>query len=151
MIYGLSSTTQPGYDLEVNVSNTANKLTTARNINGTSFNGSADITVTAAAGTLTGSTLNSTVTNSSLITVGTITSGTWTGTTIGLGYGGTNATSAQGATNNLAGAVTSGYYLRGNGTNVVRSAIQAADMLIIYVSKVVCQLSAFNSRFSFAR
>lgn len=45
---------------------TATTLQTARTINGTSFNGSANITVTAAAGTLTGTTLNATVVNSSL-------------------------------------------------------------------------------------
>jgi trimeric autotransporter adhesin len=48
--------------------------------------------------------------------------------TLGLANGGTGATSAQGAMNALAGAVTSGQYLRGNGTNVVMSAIQAADV-----------------------
>ena len=45
-------------------------LTTARAINGTNFDGSADITVTAAAGTLTGGTLASGVTASSLTSVG---------------------------------------------------------------------------------
>lgn len=45
---------------------TATTLQTARTINGTSFNGSANITITAAAGTLTGTTLNATVVNSSL-------------------------------------------------------------------------------------
>lgn len=58
---------------------TATTLQTARDINGVSFNGSASITVTAAAGTLTGATLNSTVTASSLTSVGTIVSGTWSG------------------------------------------------------------------------
>ena len=53
---------------------TATTLETARTINGTSFNGSADITVTAAAGTLTGSTLNSGVTASSLTSLGTLAS-----------------------------------------------------------------------------
>jgi hypothetical protein len=48
-------------------------LTTARNINGVSFNGSSDITVTAAAGTVTGNTLNSTVVNSNLTSVGSLT------------------------------------------------------------------------------
>ena len=52
---------------------TATALATARNINGVSFNGSADITVTAAAGTLTGTTLASGVTASSLTSVGTLT------------------------------------------------------------------------------
>ena len=42
--------------------------------------------------------------------------------------GGTNASTAQGAINNLAGAVTSGQYLRGNGSNVVMSPISASDV-----------------------
>ena len=52
---------------------TATTLATARAINGVSFNGSADITVTAAAGTLSGNTLASGVTASSLTSVGTLT------------------------------------------------------------------------------
>ena len=59
---------------------TAATLQTARNINGVSFNGSADITVTAAAGTLTGTTLASGVTASSLTSVGTLTALTMGGT-----------------------------------------------------------------------
>ena len=51
---------------------TATKLATARNINGVSFDGSADITVNADAATLTGTTLKSTVTGSSLTSVGTL-------------------------------------------------------------------------------
>jgi hypothetical protein len=80
---------------------TATTLETARNINGVSFNGSADITVTAAAGTLTGATLASGVTASSLTSLGTIASlvattadingGTIDGTAIG---GGTAAAGA---------------------------------------------------------
>lgn len=42
--------------------------------------------------------------------------------------GGTGQVTIQAAINSLAGAVTSGFYLRGNGTNVVMSAIQAADV-----------------------
>jgi hypothetical protein len=42
--------------------------------------------------------------------------------------GGTGVTTAQAEMNRVAGAVTSGQYLRGNGTNVVMSAIQAADV-----------------------
>jgi len=53
---------------------TATALDTARTINGTSFDGSANITVTAAAGTLTGATLASGVTGSSLTSVGVLTS-----------------------------------------------------------------------------
>ena len=59
---------------------TTTALQTARNINGISFDGTADITVTADANTLTNTTLNSTVVNSSLTSVGTLTS-----LTIGLG------------------------------------------------------------------
>lgn len=55
-------------------------------------------------------------------------SGTWIGNAIGVAYGGSGATTAQGAMNTFAGAVTSGSYLRGNGTNVVMSTIQAADV-----------------------
>lgn len=65
---------------------TAATLQTSRNINGVAFNGSADITVTAAAGTLTGTTLASGVTASSLTSVGTIATGVWQGTAIGNAY-----------------------------------------------------------------
>jgi hypothetical protein len=53
---------------------TATALATSRNINGVAFNGTADITVTAAAGTLTGATLAAGVLASSLTSVGTLTS-----------------------------------------------------------------------------
>ena len=59
---------------------------------------------------------------------GTILNGSWQATAIGTAYGGTGATSAQAGMNALAGAVTSGSYLRGNGTNVVMNTIQAADV-----------------------
>jgi hypothetical protein len=48
--------------------------------------------------------------------------------TLGFANGGTSATTQQGAINALAAAVTSGQYLRGNGTDVVMSAIQVADV-----------------------
>ena len=60
--------------LNQNTTGSAATLTTSRNINGTAFNGSADITVTADASTLTGTTLASGVTTSSLTSVGTLTS-----------------------------------------------------------------------------
>jgi len=47
---------------------------------------------------------------------------------VAVANGGSGTTTAQGAINTFAGAVTSGSYLRGNGTNVVMSAIQAADV-----------------------
>ena len=68
----LTSTTFAGA-LTGNAS-TATALETARTINGTSFDGSANITVTAAGSTLTGTSLKSTIVSSSLTSVGTLTS-----------------------------------------------------------------------------
>lgn len=48
--------------------------------------------------------------------------------TLAIANGGTGQTTQQAALNALAGATTSGQYLRGNGTNVTLSAIQAADV-----------------------
>ena len=47
---------------------------------------------------------------------------------VAIANGGSGQTTAQLAMNAFAGAVTSGSYLRGNGTNVVMSTIQAADV-----------------------
>jgi hypothetical protein len=52
---------------------TATALATGRTINGITFDGTAPITITAAANTLTSDTLNSSVINSSLTSVGTLT------------------------------------------------------------------------------
>ena len=60
--------------LNQSTTGSAATLTTARNINGVAFDGSANITVTAAASTLSGTTLNSGVTASSLTSVGTLAS-----------------------------------------------------------------------------
>jgi hypothetical protein len=63
------------------------------------------------------------------LTPNTATSGTVTvGGTLALANGGSGQVSAQLAMNAFAAAVTSGSYLRGNGTNVVMSTIQAADV-----------------------
>jgi hypothetical protein len=59
---------------------------------------------------------------------GSITSATWNGNTVALNRGGTGQTTAQAAMNSFAGAVTSGSYLRGNGTNVIMNTIQAGDV-----------------------
>lgn len=58
----------------------ATKLQTSRNINGVAFDGTANITITAAASTLTGTTLASNVVSSSLTSVGTLTNLTVTNT-----------------------------------------------------------------------
>jgi hypothetical protein len=55
------------------------------------------------------------------------TAGNVTGT-VAVANGGTGQTTRQAAMDALAGAVTSGQYLRGDGTDVVMSAIQAADV-----------------------
>lgn len=52
----------------------ATQLETGRKINGVTFNGTSDITVTAEAATLTGTTLSSSVIASSLVSLGTLTS-----------------------------------------------------------------------------
>ena len=58
---------------------------------------------------------------------GVITTGMISGQ-VAVAQGGTGSATAQTAINTLAGAVTSGSYLRGNGTNVLMSTIQGADV-----------------------
>lgn len=71
--------------LNQNTTGSAGTLNPGRTINGVAFNGSTNIVVTAAAGTLTGTTLNGTVVTSSLTSVGTLTGGaTGAGFTIAL-------------------------------------------------------------------
>ncbi len=48
--------------------------------------------------------------------------------TVAIANGGTGQTTQQAAINALAGGVTSGWYLRGNGANVALAGIQAADV-----------------------
>ena len=49
-------------------------------------------------------------------------------TAVGIAQGGTGQSTQQTALNALAGGQTSGSYLRGNGTNIVLSGLQAADV-----------------------
>ena len=70
---GVAKFSQPIIGTLVGGTDHADKLTTARNINGVPFDGTADITVTANASTLSGTYLNSNVTASSLTTVGNLT------------------------------------------------------------------------------
>jgi len=74
---------------------TATKLATSVNINGVAFDGSAAITVTADANTLSGTTLKSTVVTSSLTSVGTIGTGVWQGTAIADTYLSTISTASK--------------------------------------------------------
>jgi hypothetical protein len=91
-------------------------------------------TVTSVSGTgsVNGITLTGTVTSSGSLTLGgslsNVSLTTQVTGTLPIANGGSGATTAQTAMNAFAGAVTSGSYLRGNGTNVVMSTIQAADV-----------------------
>ena len=87
---------------------TATVLATARNINGVSFNGSSAITVTAAAGTLTGTELKSTVVTSSLTSVGTLTSLTTSGNILMTGTGAIDV--ASGTTGERPGSPSAGMF-----------------------------------------
>ncbi len=91
--------------LNQNTTGSAATLTTPRAINGVNFDGSAGITVTAAAGTLTGTTLNSTVVTSSLTAVGALASGSLA---TGFVVGGVTMTLGSDAANDL-------YYRNGSG------------------------------------
>jgi uncharacterized protein (TIGR02145 family) len=105
---------------------TATTLATPRNINGVAFDGSADITVPAAAGTLTGNTLNATVANSSLTTVGTLTSATVNGKVI------VGASSAASPSAVLEASSTTQGFLPPRMTRVQRNAIvtPAAGLIV---------------------
>jgi hypothetical protein len=91
-------------------------------------------TVTSVGGTgsVNGITLSGSVTSSGNLTLGGALSGVSLSTqvtgTLPVANGGTGQTTTQAAINSLAGATTSGQYLRGNGTNVVMSSIQAGDV-----------------------
>ena len=97
---------------------TATKLAATKNINGVAFDGSADITITAASNTLTGNTLASNVVSSSLTSVGTITSGVWSGTTVAVANGGTGATTLSGV-------------LLGNGTSAISTATEGTNYSLV--------------------
>lgn len=119
--------------------------------------GTGTVTSVSGTGSVSGLTLTGTVTSSGSLTLGgtlSLTSGqvttalgftpynatnpsgyiTSSGTaanvsgTVAIANGGTGQTTRQAAIDALAGAVTSGQYLRGDGTDVVMSAIQAADV-----------------------
>jgi hypothetical protein len=90
--------------------------------------------------------LGSSVLCSSLCTVGTITSGVWNGTCIPIAHGGTGATTATNAINNLlpAQGASAGLYLTTNGSSVSWSAIGAAAQ-VGYTVKTSRQTSTGNS------
>ncbi|OYX97040.1 MAG: hypothetical protein B7X86_12690, partial [Sphingobacteriales bacterium 17-39-43] len=89
---------------------TANKLVTPRNINGVPFDGTADITITAAAdaNTLTGTTLNPNILNSSLTSVGTLSGLTVTAPIAGSVTGNAGTATALAAPRNINGVAFDG-------------------------------------------
>jgi len=135
-------------NLEGNVTgnaSTATTLETARNINGVSFDGSADITVTAAAGTLTGTTLNSSVVTSSLTTLGTIGTGVWQGTAVGIAYGGTGATTASAARTNLGLAIGTNVQAYDVELAAIAGLTSAADRLPYFTGSGTAGLATFTA------
>ena len=76
---------------------------------------------------LSGGTTGLTATGGPITSTGTLT----LGGTLAVANGGTGASSQQAALNALAGGITSGQFLRGNGTNVSLTAIQAADVPVL--------------------
>ncbi|MCE4217943.1 hypothetical protein [Aquirufa antheringensis] len=131
-VTGLSSVTSTSFTgtLTGNAS-TATKLAATKNINGVAFDGSADITVTADAGTLRGTTLASNVVTSSLTSVGTVTSGVWSGTAIAIAKGGTGATTAADARANLGlviGTNVQAPLTAGSGISIVSGTISATGL-----------------------
>ena len=121
---------------------TATALATARNINGVSFNGTADITVTAAAGTLSGSTLASGVTASSLTSVGTLTS---------LNVAGATTLTTAGSQFSLVGSTrTGGFRVTGSllefrdvtgGTNIATLDLASGQLSALYAMSVAGNLA----------
>lgn len=107
------------------VTNGAGTISIAATNNGT-------VTSVGGTGTVNGITLTGTVTSTGNLTLGGTLSNVSLSTqvtgTLPIANGGSGQTTAQTAMNAFAGAVTSGSYLRGNGSNVVMSTIQAGDV-----------------------
>ncbi len=139
---GISSGTNTGDQTSVSGNaGTATALQNARAINGTSFNGTADITVASAAGTLTGATLAAGVTASSLTSFGAApVIGAATGTslavtgaltssgTAGIGY----ATGAGGTVSQLTSKATGVQIDKRCGTITTHNAALAAATIVTF-------------------
>jgi hypothetical protein len=146
---------------------TATKLAASKNINGVAFDGSADITVPAAAGTLTGTTLNSTITGSSLTSVGTLANltvtnpiaGSITGNAnnvtgvVAIANGGTNSTATAtaggigygtGTAHGYTAAGTAGQVLSSNGAGVPTWITPSSGGIPYTGATAAVDLGAFN-------
>jgi len=146
---------------------TATKLAASKNINGVAFDGSADIIVPAAAGTLTGTTLNSTITGSSLTSVGTLANltvtnpiaGSITGNAnnvtgvVAIANGGTNSTATAtaggigygtGTAHGYTAAGTAGQVLSSNGAGVPTWITPSSGGIPYTGATAAVDLGAFN-------
>jgi len=117
---------------------TATKLATARNINGVAFDGSANVTVTADAGTLTGTTLNPTITGSSLTSVGILTDATVNGKVI---VGALSATTSSAV---LEVSSTTQGFLPPRMTIAQRNAISDLSIGLMIWNTTINQLEVYN-------
>jgi hypothetical protein len=118
--------------LQVNADNTVSALDSTTFKSNLGITGGGSVSSVGGTGTVNGITLSGTVTSSGNLTLGGTLSNVSLTTqvtgTLPLTNGGTGGATQQAGLNSLAGATTSGYYLRGNGTNVSMSAIQAGDV-----------------------
>jgi hypothetical protein len=106
----------------------ANAHTAGTGLTGTAFDGSAAQTWTLNTATLMAEAVSARSVSGANVS-GNITGNAANVTgVVAIANGGSGQTTAQLAINAFAGAVTSAQYLRGNGTNVVMSAIQASDV-----------------------
>lgn len=118
--------------IQINADNSVSALDSTAFKTALGISGSGSVTSVSGTGTVNGITLTGTVTSTGNLTLGGALSGVSLTTqvtgTLPIANGGTGGATQQTGLNNLAGAVTSGQYLRGNGTNVAMSAIQAGDV-----------------------